>query len=101
MSKLTKLVEVKLSKLGDSSAQVCSYLLLNGFVGIRESPESCPIANYLKSDSAIIDSFEGIDVREVVLADEYVRMPDTVIEFIDRFDRGDFPDLVVEFAPSV
>ncbi len=88
--------------LGNSPDEVATTLRLNGFVGVREEPCHCPIANYLLANG-VKDVRVGTDLVEDdldPLAPDTnrwtVQMPEAAGEFVATFDAGGYSDLAVE-----
>lgn len=70
--------------------------------GIQNSATSCPISNSLRADGCYdiivttgIFEFKKLNgvVEQAINAKE---VPDSIAEFILRFDEGEFPSLVVQ-----
>jgi hypothetical protein len=82
-----------LAALGDTPDAVAETLRAGGWRGQRASCESCPLARYLAG------SFGGEWMSastETLAPFGWVRHPQPVAEFVVRFDRGHYPDLVAE-----
>lgn len=83
----------KLAAEGDAD-QIADYLFTHGHTGRVGESETCPVHRYLRAVT-------GRDVAVapgMLLPDNgpYVGMPEVVTEFVRRFDRGDYPDLIDE-----
>lgn len=83
--------------LGNTAEQVAESLRTDGIKGACRSRKGCPLANYLKSlghenpsvmgnpDSA----FAGLGLEPY-----HCTLPPACFDFLYRFDRGEFPELI-------
>lgn len=69
---------------------------LFGVRGIRGKAECCVLANYLKQTcpgfKVHVGSYVLLNDSPIPAVD--VTTPDLLCQFIDRFDRGQYPELV-------
>lgn len=72
--------------------QIAEFLASVGVTGIRQSPEQCPVAVYLRRTPA----FRSVRVwaDSVAIEGRATTLPANVCLFIRRFDHGRYPDLV-------
>lgn len=100
MDKFQKLLLEDLRSLGNGPTQVAATLWSRRIRGDRNKPNSCPIAKWLKKEygaeaqvGAVMEypDFESVD--EVKVNGVVVRMPRAIIQFIIKFDKGDYPEL--------
>lgn len=79
-------------------SNIPEFLRKKGIKGYRRSGESCPIANLIAQETTAT----SIEVKTKWV--NYYRgsllcsadLPFNAINFIEQFDAGDFPDLVLE-----
>ena len=97
----------KLAALGTSDA-IAWELEQHGIRGIRKSPFTCAVAQYLGNNPVSpnwLGAFVAVKNDRVLIHDgeqsnvTVVPVPEVVGEFINRFDRGEFP--VITEAPTV
>jgi hypothetical protein len=69
-----------------------------GIKGRRHSPGCCPVANYLKAEAGV--PHIGVSPRMVWTSTmgRPIDLPVHVREFVDRFDRRRYPELVADGA---
>jgi hypothetical protein len=93
MNNKEKIILELLNKLGETPEEVASSLEKQGIKGEPQMARSCPIANYLCQHNfcnmvcydVIVDS---------VNCDLYIKSPNIIYQFIKRFDKNEFPNLV-------
>jgi hypothetical protein len=86
-------VEVKLAGLGDSPDAIADRLRALGIKGRRANESCCAIANLIKS----VDGVTCVVVKNAnawLFPDSRIQLRGPVAEFIERFDRGVYLDLV-------
>jgi hypothetical protein len=87
-----------LAGLGATATDVASALRSGGHVGTRVSGDRCPVARFLASRGArrpLVDGFCARDFDDLIGRNETsAQLPVAVAEFVDRFDSGEFNDLV-------
>jgi hypothetical protein len=89
MSESTQEAIDKLAALTD----IAGWLLAEGFKGKRYSSVMCPVALYLNNR---VEGMSHIVAVENVYAHLHrCALPQPIVDFIDQFDRGDFPSLIV------
>lgn len=81
-----------LESLGCTADEVAKRLLELGITGARFNKICCPVANYLTRLHPDYH-FRVVPTRVEV---DGLRVPttDAVMDFVARFDKGQFPDLV-------
>lgn len=81
--------------LDQLSADVPGTLRAAGIRGCRHSGGKCPVALYLQANG-IPTAYVFEDCAEVRGIDwARIAMPGPVVEFVERFDDGAYPDLVI------
>lgn len=82
-----------LAALPEDPVAIAARLGAQGCRGIRENNECCPIANYL-TGLGFVGAW--VDPEQIAVDDEDypVDTPPAVGEFVNRFDKGDWPELV-------
>ena len=98
-----------LTELGNNADKVATSLRDAEVKGRRNNAAQCPVARYIArrvvervpstrlqidilSDTAVITAPKpNADVDDVIVT---VELPDSILAFIQRFDQGDYPDLV-------
>lgn len=74
-----------------SSRDLAMMLAEKGIKGKKSHWTQCPLAKYIKEET-------GEDVRVtqeyIVATKDFLITPLPLIRFIQRFDHGDFPDLI-------
>jgi hypothetical protein len=95
-----------LEQLGTTPAEVASSLTRLGHKGFPGKGCHCPVANYLRANGAVDPEVDSCSIYdwgqpELVEDDGYTGFtpPAPVATFIDSFDNGAFPDLVLEVQP--
>jgi hypothetical protein len=95
-----------LSELGETPDQVANVFRVLGIKGIRNTVRFLnPVVRYahcLVKNAIGIDIILGDRLR-ICIADgssREVDVPRAVLQFLDRFHRGDFPDLELEVGPD-
>jgi hypothetical protein len=85
-----------LAALGDTVDEVAASLIAANITGLRCTAGQCPVSVYLSRKGygrpqvgAYLAAVEGITEADRVS----VTLPPAVIEFVRRFDAGDFPAL--------
>src|ERR1041384_7287885 len=86
-----------LAQLGGTAEQYAAELARLGVTGARENCYRCPVANYLTVQLGLRDV--QVDPEEIEV---YLPGPDTepfdtpkpVSEFVERFDAGEFDELL-------
>lgn len=74
-----------------SSEALAGLFHKEGITGKRANPNTCPVARYLsKSTGQTVQVFPFI----VQTISAGIETPGVVTSFVDKFDRGDFPDLI-------
>lgn len=89
--------EKSLAELGSTSLDIALNLQKLGIKGIVGDSESCPIANYLSKQFNFKAGVCNADIG--VYADDvpYSFVPSKVVsDFIDNFDKEQYPFLVAE-----
>lgn len=83
---------------GYNSDEVAELMRLAGKQGVQHNFTQCPMACYFNDVTGRIGHSVGaIMVHRGPDVNRYSRMlPEGVIEFIRRFDRGEFEDLVIK-----
>lgn len=77
------------------------YLTLNGYTGVPEDPQLCPLANYFKMvtghDVSVTDFFVEDDSLFGQLGentrDTRFNATEAITEFVVAFDHGEYPAL--------
>lgn len=96
-------IQEVLHELGSSELEVVESLKLFEIKGKPVWSIGCPIAKYLhlrgyldvdvsRWNITVYGGWEG----EVYRANQDVETPKPIHDFIDRFDRGDYPELIEE-----
>lgn len=98
MTAATVRVEQLLAELGDTADAVADRLRALEIKGVRGSDCNCPVAEYLKraglTDVSVGDwIFTGQDADEL-------DTPQVIRDFIERFDKGVYLDLVEAVADA-
>lgn len=66
-----------------------------GLTGLRGCPDLCVVANYLSIVTGAAISVGTLTAQHMRHADRQLEiLPQRVCDFIDAFDRGQYPDLV-------
>lgn len=78
--------------------EVAEQLRRRGFVGVIEDGSACPLARYFGEafETVIIgvDQYV-IEYRDPVTGDQgSVETPEELVDFITKFDAGEYPELV-------
>lgn len=79
-----------LLSLGWSADQVADTLRTRGVVGRQQTPYRCAVARGLGFDGYP----RGVCETWASIGKGMVRLPPPVREFVERFDRGEYPDLI-------
>lgn len=84
-----------LKGLGETPDEIAAFLRGQGIRGMRTQGLFCPVANYLTGCGYwfVMVASHVIAALEQGSETERVRTPPGVLEFIARFDRGEYPDL--------
>lgn len=89
-----------LAELGETPDAISAALIEKGITGARKDDGCCPIAVYLSGIYAcpmvtenIVEAWDEDGEAEV-----WTFTPDAAVAFIQRFDRGEWPELVAEVA---
>lgn len=89
-----------LAALPDTADGIAAHLTALGIRGVRFDGCNCPVTNYLTGLG-----FDGIDVDETRVRrrteprrSERVAASDAMSNFVRRFDRGEWPELVLDDA---
>jgi hypothetical protein len=84
-------------KLGGLEPDEIARLLQDlGTVGRRKDMGACPVARYVQRETGV----GGLCVNRIRWRaslgryDDARPLPDTVAEFVQKFDAGDYPDLI-------
>lgn len=106
-------IEAALTALGTTPNAVATNLSAMGFRGCRDQESNCPVAHYLLAsvpDMASVSVYaerllltddpgsghvEGFDV-DLSVAPTVVNLPQPVVDFVNSFDFGLYPDLDTE-----
>jgi hypothetical protein len=112
-------IEEAIRALPDSPREIAQFLVLNGYKGFPEQPDTCPLAAYLKKvtgrksiwvhDYVEDDTawYEALEQHQSTHngssayfpggpeADRY-ELTDAAKEFITAFDHGEYPNLIAE-----
>lgn len=86
-------VHAWIEKLGNMTAtEIATLLAEEGIKGYRKVYYACPIANLVKSKTG---KEVGVTSFFYTLEPNVVRTPpESVVEFIQAFDKGKYPELV-------
>jgi hypothetical protein len=94
---MTTTTELKqaLAELGNTADEIAAALIAQGMRGTRKNGLCCPIAAYLSV------SFDAAEVTENTVAVDgrnqtWLPTPEHVVEFITRFDDGEWPELDID-----
>lgn len=92
MNDLKKRLDLLLDALPKSADEIAKYLKEAGVKGSKMSTANCPLANHFSArgvrvsvGSSILDNSTGAVLE---------KSPSYVIDFISKFDNGEYPDLV-------
>lgn len=77
-------IQQALAELGDTAMDVAINLRMKGIKGLRREPFSCPVANYLLSETGY-----RVGVSPAYTHD--IETPAPVAEFVRSFDLGERP----------
>ncbi len=88
-----------LAELGDTADGIAETFTARGIKGVPGFAACRPIANYLTGAG-----FEDVEVDPSYLyaylpdhgSQHVTKVPEGVVEFIERFDDGDWPELIDE-----
>lgn len=92
----------------DKGQDIAEFLRGEEVKGYKGSEENCPIAQWMQNKTGEIVMVNGDAVARYcdlddedpnyeILLNEYFREPTSaMLEFIEKFDNGEFPDLVLE-----
>lgn len=86
---------LQLGDLGSADA-IAALLRSRGIKGTPQFPCHCPIANYIRKESGCrvaVTCNVKVDLGNHGLE---IKSPDSILEFIARFDDLQFPDLIDE-----
>jgi hypothetical protein len=88
-------LEQALAELGNTADEIAVALIAKGMRGHRKIGTCCPIATYLGS------TFDAPEVTENSIAigrleEPWIHTPHHVVEFITRFDDGEWPELDID-----
>lgn len=86
------LLEDAIKNLGFNSIQIRATIYNAGVKGRQQSVCNCPVANYLKSQG-YRDVVAGTDWC-AVKDQEPVITPNSVKDFMEKFDAGLYPELI-------
>lgn len=94
MTTTTELEEA-LAELGNTADEIAAALVAKNMRGHRKSGTCCPIATYLSA------TFDTPEVTENSIAigrreQPWIHTPLHVVEFITRFDGGEWPELDID-----
>jgi hypothetical protein len=89
------------AQLGSTPNQIARSLLAKGCTGIQESPNHCPLANYLCLQGY---PYISVDLCDLIVfnqsephKDPYrLRLPPVFSDFIEAFDEGGYPELIYQ-----
>jgi len=88
-------------ELDDRSFRIADFLVRQGIKGDRDNCTSCPIAEYvLRATGARWADVTATEI-EVAYRDgsaQVVETPEHVVDFIEDFDGGRYPELVRTFT---
>lgn len=84
-------------KLGQLEPDEIARLMKDsGVVGYQTFPDSCVIANYIRQETGVEVILTGSTytvMESCVNGNKEIDHPDSVIDFIGRFDSGKYPEL--------
>jgi hypothetical protein len=89
-----------LAELPDTADGIAAYFIEQECRGKRRHASCCPVANYLTGigyDDATVSRFDinvwtdDSDIDEMEAA-----TPEQVAEFVERFDQGEWPELIAD-----
>lgn len=84
-----------LAALPDTADGIAAHLHAKGIRGVRENAEYCPIANWLRT-LGFVGPYVAPDYIAVDQESWSVPTPGPVADFATRFDRGEWPELVLD-----
>ena len=86
-------LEEDLKALGNTPHDIAVNLFLKGITGYIGDPCQCPIANYLTGCG-----YNNVEVKHRSVSTEKCSclIPDSMVEFISKFDDGIYPKLLAE-----
>lgn len=96
MSDITDRAASLLGDLGATEIDVARTLKAKGVKGVMGDAYSCPLFNYLVGEGVSVVEVDGAWVE--VEGDASVRLPDACREFVNEFDAGNWPELVIKEA---
>jgi hypothetical protein len=77
----------------ETEHELANFFREEGITGRRKSHDRCPIAQWMKQTTGMRTSvgphISPMDARSKF----YAYTPDVLLEFIIKFDRGDYPEL--------
>ena len=94
----------------ENSGEIADFLKNQGVKGLKGHDEQCPIANWMNAQTGDAITVTGDYISKYfdypadmpyeeyeIIMDEVTRIPtEAIMEFIARFDQGDFPELIEE-----
>lgn len=89
-------LEQAIAELPDTADGIAEFLIEQECRGNREDGTCCPVARYLQGTGLFPDAFvdfnwifsDGADYEG-----EGIEPPPHIAEFVERFDRGEWPEL--------
>lgn len=86
-----------LINLGSTDEEIYRRLKYSGIKGQIKKPSCCPIANLIKKEFTISNiSVTSNQISYGRFLAYEINTPGPVKEFIIKFDRGEYPDLIEE-----
>ena len=81
-----------LALLGSTPHEIATQLYHLDITGIPRDTKGCPIANFLRRRYNVT----YVNVRQHIVSVKHIRIPTpgVIAEFIAKFDRGLYPDLI-------
>lgn len=105
MNDLRRSVLIALSGLGETPEDIAAFLTIGGWIGLRHSTLSCPIAMYLRSVmpnlATAAVSAQGVSVLTADGESVHLTTPRASARFVELFDDGAYDALdgrLIEWA---
>lgn len=97
-------LEQALAELPDTADGIAAYFIEQECRGKQRFATCCPVANYLTGigyDEATVSKFEiNVWIDDDEAGELEADTPDAIADFIQRFDQGEWPELVDHLNPS-
>lgn len=84
-----------LAHLGKTPDEVAMSLAAEGIKGIRGKSQDCPIARYV---ATIYPEWFTVGLNTIITHGQSVYLPESIVAFIRRFDKGFYPELDEEYV---